>query len=56
MKEGLVQELKDSSDTASLDEFYYRITPDPDQDDLQTSEVDVNPKSTCLKIKKPWRE
>lgn len=56
MKEGLVQELKDSSDTASVDEFYYRITPDPDQDDLQTSEVVVNPKSTCLKIKKPWRE
>jgi hypothetical protein len=41
MKEGLVQELQDSSSSTNkpLDEFYYRITPDPDQEELQSSEV-----------------
>lgn len=42
MREGLVQELQDASSNKALDEFYYRITPDPDEEDLQeSSEVQV---------------
>lgn len=56
MREGLVQELQDSSssDNKPLDEFYYRITPDPDQEELQSPEM-IGQRSTCLKIRKPWR-
>ena len=56
MRDGLVQELQDASSNKALDEFYYRITPDPDQEDLQEAEEVVGQKSACLKIKKPWKE
>jgi hypothetical protein len=53
MRDGLVQQLQDSSSAKPLDEFYYRITPDPDQEELQSDIVEE--KSTCLKIRKPWK-
>jgi hypothetical protein len=55
MRDGIVQELQDTEEQF-LDNTFYRITPDPDQSDIQASEEVIDQRSSCLKIRKPWRE
>jgi hypothetical protein len=54
-RDGLVQEMHDSNKLL-LDNVFYRITPDPDQSDVQSVEEVIDMRSNCLKIRKPWRE